>query len=140
MNANQTDLVNLVNTLLDTIHQQQLQTDQNNQTTMSQASTAQSDRQRLDRIMNSLVQMKTELTAGDLAAATVQSHQDQLEQIEDQLRQQIRETDNQITQGLQQAVTALAQVQGSMLDGQTYTTIEQMISDLKAATGQFLQP
>ena len=107
---------------------------------MSQASTAQSDRQRLDRIMNSLVQMKTELTAGDLAAATVQSHQDQLEQIEDQLRQQIRETDNQITQGLQQAVTALAQVQGSMLDGQTYTTIEQMISDLKAATGQFLQP
>jgi hypothetical protein len=58
--------------------------------------------------------------------------------VEGQLRQQIRETDNQITQGLQQAVAALAQVQGAMLDSQTYTNIEQMTADLKTTLDQLL--
>ncbi len=55
----QSHIANLVNQLLDTVHQQQLQADQNNQVTLSQASTAQSDRQRLDQIIQGLTQIKT---------------------------------------------------------------------------------
>ena len=133
----QSDIANLVNQLLDTVHQQQLQTDQNNQTTINQAFMAQSDRQRLDQIIQSLTQIKSGLTSSNLTLATIQSYQSQIEQIEGQLRQQIRETDNQITQGLQQAVAFLAQAQGAMLDSQTYTNIEKMIADLKTSLNQF---
>lgn len=133
----QSDIANLVNQLLDTVHQQQLQADQNNQTTINQAFMAQSDRQRLDQIIQSLTQIKSGLTSSNLPLATIQSYQSQIEQIEGQLRQQIRETDNQITQGLQQAVAFLAQAQGAMLDSQTYTSIEKMIADLKTSLNQF---
>ena len=133
----QGNIANLVNQLLDTVHQQQLQADQSNQTTLSQASTAQSDRQRLDQIIQSLTQIKNGLAGSNLTLATIQSYQSQTEQIGGQLRQQIRETDNQITQSLQQAVAALAQAQGAMLDSQTYTNIEQMIADLKTTLNQF---
>lgn len=133
----QSDIANLVNQLLDTVHQQQLQADQNNQTTINQAFMAQSDRQRLDQIIQSLTQIKSGLTSSNLTLATIQSYQSQIEQIEGQLRQQIRETDNQITQGLQQAVAFLAQAQGAMLDSQTYTSIEKMIADLKTSLNQF---
>lgn len=133
----QSDIANLVNQLLDTVHQQQLQADQNNQTTINQAFMAQSDRQRLDQIIQSLTQIKSGLTSSNLPLATIQSYQSQIEQIEGQLRQQIRETDNQITQGLQQAVAFLAQAQGAMLDSQTYTNIEKMIADLKTSLNQF---
>ncbi|HHT70224.1 MAG TPA: hypothetical protein GX016_01430 [Firmicutes bacterium] len=138
MNQQQSYLVNLVNQLLDTVHQQQLQADQNNQTTLSQASSAKLDRQRLDQIMQVLTEIKSGLANSDLTLPTVQSYQTQIEQVEGQLRQQIRETDNQITQGLQQAVAALAQVQGAMLDSQTYTNIEQMTADLKTTLDQLL--
>jgi hypothetical protein len=117
-----------------------LQADQNNQVTLSQASTAQSDRQRLDQIIQGLTQIKNGLTNNNLTVATLQSYQSQAEQIEGQLRQQIRETDNQITQGLQQAVAALAQAQGAMLDSQTYTTLEQMIADLNTTLDRLLAP
>jgi uncharacterized membrane-anchored protein len=133
----QSNLANTVNQLLETVHQQQLQADQNNQITLSQSSTAQSDRQRLDQIIQGLIEIKNGLTGSNLTLPTVQSYQTQVEQIEGQLRQQIRETDNQITQGLQQAVAALAQTQGAMLDSQTYTNIEQMITDLKTTLSQF---
>ncbi|HHV08385.1 MAG TPA: hypothetical protein GXX69_09270 [Firmicutes bacterium] len=136
----QSHIANLVNQLLDTVHQQQLQADQNNQVTLSQASTAQSDRQRLDQIIQGLTQIKNGLTNNNLTVATLQSYQSQAEQIEGQLRQQIRETDNQITQGLQQAVAALAQAQGAMLDSQTYTTLEQMIADLNTTLDRLLAP
>lgn len=136
----QSHIANLVNQLLDTVHQQQLQADQNNQVTLSQASTAQSDRQRLDQIIQGLTQIKNGLTNNNLTVATLQSYQSQAEQIEGQLRQQIRETDNQITQGLQQAVAALAQAQGAMLDSQTYTTLEQMIADLNTTLNRLLAP
>ncbi|MGI6596268.1 MAG: hypothetical protein ACOX2T_00400 [bacterium] len=138
MNQQQSYLVNLVNQLLDTVHQQQLQADQNNQTTLSQASSAKLDRQRLDQIIQVLTEIKSGLANSDLTLPTVQSYQTQIEQVEGQLRQQIRETDNQITQGLQQAVAALAQVQGAMLDSQTYTNIEQMTADLKTTLDQLL--
>lgn len=136
----QSHIANLVNQLLDTVHQQQLQADQNNQITLGQASTAQSDRQRLDQIIQGLTQIKNGLTNNNLTVATLQSYQSQAEQIEGQLRQQIRETDNQITQGLQQAVAALAQAQGAMLDSQTYTTLEQMIADLNTTLDRLLAP
>lgn len=136
----QSHIANLVNQLLDTVHQQQLQADQNNQITLGQASTAQSDRQRLDQIIQGLTQIKNGLTNNNLTVATLQSYQSQAEQIEGQLRQQIRETDNQITQGLQQAVAALAQAQGAMLDSQTYTTLEQMIADLNTTLNRLLAP
>jgi hypothetical protein len=138
MNQQQSYLVNLVNQLLDTVHQQQLQADQNNQTTLSQASSAKLDRQRLDQIIQVLTEIKSGLANSDLTLPTVQSYQTQIDQVEGQLRQQIRETDNQITQGLQQAVAALAQVQGAMLDSQTYTNIEQMTADLKTTLDQLL--
>ncbi len=138
MNQQQSYLVNLVNQLLDTVHQQQLQADQNNQTTLSQASSAKLDRQRLDQIMQVLTEIKSGLANSDLTLPTVQSYRTQIDQVEGQLRQQIRETDNQITQGLQQAVAALAQVQGAMLDSQTYTNIEQMTADLKTTLDQLL--
>ncbi|MFY9188047.1 MAG: hypothetical protein WAO22_02185 [bacterium] len=138
MNQQQSYLVNLVNQLLDTVHQQQLQADQNNQTTLSQASSAKLDRQRLDQIIQVLTEIKSGLANSDLTLPTVQSYRTQIDQVEGQLRQQIRETDNQITQGLQQAVAALAQVQGAMLDSQTYTNIEQMTADLKTTLDQLL--
>lgn len=134
----QSNASDLIDQLLDTVHQQQLQADQNNQLVLSQASTAQSDRQRLDQIIQGLTQVKNGLAASDLTLATVQSYQSQVGQIEGRLREQIRETDNQITQGLQQAVAALAQAQGAMLDSQTYTNVEQMIADLKTTLDQFL--
>ena len=86
---------------LDTVHQQQLQADQNNQTTLSQASSAKLDRQRLDQIIQVLTEIKSGLANSDLTLPTVQSYRTQIDQVEGQLRQQIRETDNQITQGLQ---------------------------------------
>ncbi|HKM40183.1 MAG TPA: hypothetical protein VJ036_07990 [bacterium] len=134
METDQKQLITLVNTVLDTIHQQQLQTEQNNQSTLHQASAAQQDRNRLRDMRQRLVQLRTELANSDITQAAFQSYNNELGQIEGQLRQQIRETDNQITTGLQQAVAALAQVQGAMLDSQTYTSMEQMIVDIKTAT------
>ncbi|MGI6129743.1 MAG: hypothetical protein ACOYEO_06595 [bacterium] len=132
----QSNLTNLVTQLLETVHQQQLQADQNNQVNLSQSFTAQSDRQRLDQIIQGLTEIKNGIVGSNLTLPVIQSFQMQAEQIESQLRQQIRETDNQITQGLQQAVAALAGAQRAMLDNQTYSEIEQMIAELKTTLAQ----
>ena len=81
MNQQQSYLVNLVNQLLDTVHQQQLQADQNNQTTLSQASSAKLDRQRLDQIIQVLTEIKSGLANSDLTLPTVQSYQTQIDQV-----------------------------------------------------------
>ncbi|BCV25419.1 hypothetical protein [Gelria sp. Kuro-4] len=133
----QEQLKALLTQLVDTARRQQLTAEQNTQSTLSQASTSLAGRQRLDQIFALLNQIQQGLAGQTLSPALAQTYRSQVDQVEGQLRQQIRETDSQVTQGLQQAVAALAQAQSAMLDAQTYAQLEQLVGNLKQSLSQW---
>lgn len=133
----QKQLAQLLTHLVDTARRQQLTAEQNTQSTLNQASTSLADRQRLDQIFTLLTQIQQGLAGQSLTPQLAQTFLGQVDKVESQLRQQIRETDSQVAQGLQQAVAALAQAQSAMLDAQTYAQLEQMVGNLKQALTQW---
>ena len=124
-------LIDIVTQLLDTVQQQLQQTDLSNQAALSQSTVAQLDRQRLDHITQTLNAVKSGVSSGNLDTDTAIAYQIQFQTIEDELRLQIRDTDNQVTQSLQQAVASLAQAQSAMMDSQVYTDMEKQLHDLR---------
>jgi hypothetical protein len=133
----QENLTQLLTQLVDTARKQQLTADQATQSTLTQATTSLGNRQQLEQIFSELGELQKGISGQILAPSQVQNYLNQVEQIEGQLRQLIRKTDSQITQGLQQAVTALAQTQSAMLDASSYAQLEQMLAQLKQNLNQW---
>jgi len=132
----QEQLRQLLGQIIDTARRQKLTSEQNTQSTLNQASTSLADRQRLNRIFTRLSEIQQGLAGQILTPTLVQTYLSQVDQVQGVLRQQIRETDTQVAQGLQQAVAALAQAQSAMLDAQTYTQLEQLVGNLKESLSQ----
>jgi|GEM_PF-4909439 len=133
----QNELRQLLGQIVDTARRQKLTSEQNTQSTLNQASTSLADRQRLNRIFARLSAIQQGLAGQVLTPNLAQTYLSQVDQVEGELRQQIRETDTQVAQGLQQAVAALAQAQSAMLDAQTYAQLEQLVGNLKESLSQW---
>lgn len=115
--------------------QQQLQTEQSLQNTLSQASTSLQDARRVDTISKLLTELGRTMES-PATAADPQPLLNILEQAEKQVQQQLHQTDMQVAQSLQQAVSALAQSQAAMFDAQNYSQIQQLFQQCRDTLNQ----
>ncbi|NLJ34039.1 MAG: hypothetical protein GX349_05555 [Firmicutes bacterium] len=110
--------------------QQQLERGQALQNTLCQATTTLEDARRVDTMENLVAELAEKLASPSYSADPGPFLQ-VIGQLEDQVQKLLQEADCQIAQSMQQAVSALAQSQATMLVSQNYSQIQQLLQDCK---------
>jgi len=130
------NLSNDLKYLLEQIRSQQMNTDQQVQETLNQASTNLMDSKRLSNLYNDLQQLQQAAMLGIANLTTnMEQYQSTLQQMEKNCHTQQVATDMQIVSAMQQAISSMAKAQSSMLQSQSidklYDSITQCRDSLK---------
>lgn len=120
----------LVGDLYNTARQQQIQTEQTTQETLSQASTSLVGAQKIDEIHHLTQQLQQGVTQQGIQN-NPQYYFQMIEKIEDLIHDQLHQADQQIAQSLQQSISAMAQGQASMFDSNCYSQLRSTLKELK---------
>lgn len=128
-------LLQLANKMGTLVRAQQMETEQQLQSTLNQASGAIADAQSLDVIAGLVQGLGERLEAGQ----SLQKNEAQILQVLEKLKSKIGETqsttDMQVARSLQQAVSSLAQAQAAMFQSQSYKELDKLVKQLEQDLG-----
>jgi len=129
----------LVSTLQGTARQQQLKNEQAIQQSLQQAAAALNDAQQTDLISKRILAMQQAL-AQQGPLNNPQYFQQMLQQLGQQVRDQLHQTDRQVAESLQQAVSSMAQAQTALSDSHTYQQLAGLVSQCEQPLKQWQNP
>lgn len=110
--------------------QQQLQKEQSLQGTLGQATVTLQDARQVDTVVNLVAELGEKLSKPS-QSADPQPLLQVISQLETHLEQLLEDSEGQIAQSMQLAVSALAQSQAAMFDSQGYHQIQQLLKQCK---------
>ncbi|MDN5332028.1 MAG: hypothetical protein PWP45_1253 [Tepidanaerobacteraceae bacterium] len=128
--------------IADTIREQQMSTEQQIKSSLSQVSTNVMDSRRLENILNNAQQLEQLVKMG---FSNIQANSSQFRQTLDSMEKQCHEqqvaADMQVIQAMQQAISALARAQNALLQSQainkvfdTITRCDDVLSQIEKAS------
>lgn len=134
-------LTQAVTTIQNVLRQEQFNSEQELQSSLTQSSCKVSQSQRLDQMLNLANQLvQTAQGGADAVRQNLPHFQQALQQLKTQIAEEETHIGTQVSQALQQAVSSLAQAHAAMVQGQSFRELNRLVAEAEHLLAQIQRP